>query len=454
MSRWFHPLLAVALLCSSSLVAEEAPVSFHRQVFPILRANCVSCHKPGKSKGQLDLSSHAGLLRGGKDGAAIEAGAPHRSRLFEDVTGEVPAMPEEGEPLTEEEVAVIERWIAQGAKDDTPPGVQLRVLSSPPIYNSAPALSALAWSSDGNLLAVGGFHEVLLHDGSGTELLARLPGHSPRIESLAFSADGKLLAVAGGAPSEYGEIQIWDVASRKLLRSIITTNDTVFGVSFAPDASKVAVGCADKTVRAFSVTEGVEVMKCDNHIDWVFATTFSRDGARLVSASRDRAVKLIDLATGRLIDDVNRPRDVALSLAGNPNEDQIAYGDEKGGVRIYKMEPRGGRLAEGDDKENSYLRECERLPGAVPALAWSRDGNLIAAGCASGEARVFNAADGKRRATLKAGEGAIFVIVFDAEGKRVATGGYDGKVRVFDSNSGDLLSTFTPVPLSPMTAAQ
>jgi WD40 repeat protein len=165
-------------------------------------------------------------------------------------------------------------------------------------------------------------------------------------------------------------------------------------------------------------------------------------------------VKLIDLATGRLIDDVNRPRDVALSLAGNPTEDQIAYGDEKGGVRIHKMEPRGGRLAEGDDKENSYLRECERLPGAVPALAWSRDGNLIAAGCASGEARVFNAADGKRRATLKAGEGAIFVIAFDPEAKRVATGGYDGKVRVFDSNSGDLLSTFTPVPLSHTTAAQ
>jgi WD40 repeat protein len=151
---------------------------------------------------------------------------------------------------------------------------------------------------------------------------------------------------------------------------------------------------------------------------------------------------------------VNKARDVALSLARNPREDQIVYGDEKGGVRIHKMEPRGGRLAEGDDKEHSFMRECDRLPGAVPALAWSPDGSLIAAGCATGEARVFKSADGKKAATLKAGDGAIFSIAFDPDSKRVATGGYDGEVRLFDAASGELLRKFTPVPLSARTAAQ
>ncbi len=434
--------------------ADAPEVSFHRDVFPLLRANCIACHKPGKAKGQLDLTSHAALMKGGKEGAALQPGKPHESRLIEDISGDVPAMPDEGEPLTADEVAVFEKWIAQGAADDTPAGIPLRALAVPPVYHGAPAIAALAWSPDGSLLAVGGFHEVLLHDGSGSQLVARLPGSSPRIESIAFSADGKLLAVAGGAASEYGEIQIWDVATRKILRSIITTTDTVYGVSFSPDASKVAVGCADKTVRAFSVVDGAELMKCDNHIDWVFATAFSGDGTRLVSASRDRAVKLIDVASGRLIDDVNRPRDVALSLARNPRADEVAYGDDKGGVRIYRMEPRGGRLAEGDDKENSYVRECDRLPGAVPALAWSWDGSLIAAGCTSGEARVFNAVDGKRTSTLKAGDGAIFSIAFDAKGERVATGGYDGEVRLFEAKTGKLLHAFIPVPLSPKTAAQ
>jgi WD40 repeat protein len=274
-NRFLSSLFGVVLATSSFVRGQEAPVSFHRDVFPLLRANCVGCHKPSKSKGQLDLTTHAALMKGGKDGAAVHPGDAGSSRLIEDISGDEPAMPEDGEPLTRAEIALIERWIAEGAKDDTPEGPALHKLTAPPVYYSAPAVAALAWSPTGNLLAVAGYHEVLLHDPDGSEPVGRLVGNSPRVESLAFSSDGKLLAVAGGAASEYGEIQIWDVASRTLVRSIVTTTDSVFGVSFSPDASKVAVGCADKTVRAFSLSDGREVMKCDNHIDWVFATAFS-----------------------------------------------------------------------------------------------------------------------------------------------------------------------------------
>jgi WD40 repeat protein/mono/diheme cytochrome c family protein len=459
-----HPHLLQALRFAAVLLllapaqnvsgADGTPVSFHRDVFPILRANCVACHKPGKAKGQLDLSTFPALMKGGKAGEAIHAGKPETSELIETVSGDEPEMPKDGEPLTPEEVAVITRWIAEGAKDDTPADGGLHRLAAPPVYRALPSVSALAWSPDGSVLAVSGFHEVLLHSGDGSKVIGRLVGQSPRIESVAFSPDGRQLAVAGGAASEYGEIQLWDLASQQLVRSILTTKDSVFGVSFSPDASRVAVGCADKTVRVFATADGREVMKCDNHIDWVYATCFSDDGQRLVSASRDRAVKLIDVATGRLIDDVNIPRDPVLSLARHPRENLVVFGDEKGGIRIHKMEPRGGRLAEGDNKENSYVRECERMPGPVHALAWSADGQWIAAGCATGETRLFKAADGKRVAMLKGAEGAVFAVAFEPTGASVVVGGYDGKLRVFETASGKLTREFDPVPLAPITAAK
>ena len=452
----FCTRLALAMVAFVSIsiaeTASEPGVSFRRDIVPLLRANCVGCHKPGKSKGQLDLTSHAAIMKGGKNGALMEGRDAHKSRLIEDISGEEPAMPEEGEPLTEQEVGLIAQWITEGAGDDTLPGPDLHKLSVPPVYHSAPRISALSWSPDGSLFAVSGFHEILLRSGDGAELVARLVGNSPQIEAISFSPDGKLLAAAGGAASEYGEIQIWDVTTRTLLRSILTTSDCVFGLSFSPDATRVAVGCADKTVRVFSITDGREIMKCDNHIDWVFATAFSSDGARLASASRDRAVKLIEVATGNLIDDVNKARDPVLTLVRNPKSDEVAFADEKGGIRLHRMEPRGGRLAEGDDKENSFIRECERMPGATPALAWSADGRLIAAGSSNGEARIFTAADGKRAATLKGSNAALFTVAFHPAGQEVATGGSDGKVRIFDAKTGALTRSFDPVPIATLAA--
>ena len=212
--------LLVLLLLPLLVHADDAPVSYHREIVPLLRANCIGCHKASKNKGGLDLSNHAALSKGGKHGLAVKPGKPEDSRLIKDISGAEPVMPEEGEPLTAAEVALVSRWIAQGAKDDTPAGIVSHKLSAPPAYQRLPSIPALAWSPDGSVLAVAGHHEVLLHTGDGSAIVARLVGESPRVESLAFSNDGKLLAVAGGAPSEYGEIQLWDVITRKLVRSL------------------------------------------------------------------------------------------------------------------------------------------------------------------------------------------------------------------------------------------
>jgi WD40 repeat protein len=293
------------------------------------------------------------------------------SELFLQLDGAEPEMPKDADPLTAAEIATIQRWLAEGANDDTPadPGVAHH-LTAPPTYRSAPAIAAIAWSANPAVLAVAGWHEVVLRSADGEQLLGRLVGESPRVESLAFSPDGSTLAVAGGAPSEYGEVQLWNVAEKKLTRSIKAGTDCVYGISWSPDGTKIAIGCPDKLVRVFAVADGREIMRCDNHIDWVFATAWSHDGARLVSASRDRAIKLIDVASGLLIDDLAKAREPLLCIARHPTEDLVAFGSDAGQVRLHKIAPRGGRLAEGDDKEESSVREFERLNGPVHSLAF------------------------------------------------------------------------------------
>src|SRR6185503_13037674 len=98
----------------------------------------------------------------------------------------------------------VRRWVAEGAKDDTPEVAKNNLTpGKPPVYRTAPVISSLAYSPDGKVLAVSGYREVILHKGDGSELLARLAGISDRIQSLAFSPDGSLLGVAAGTPANF-----------------------------------------------------------------------------------------------------------------------------------------------------------------------------------------------------------------------------------------------------------
>lgn len=419
--------------------AADKTISFDKDVMPIFRRNCTSCHRAGKAKGDLDLSTFAALTKGGKHGPSLK---PGDHNLITQISGDKPKMPEDGDPLTPVEVATIAAWVKQGAKDDTPAAI---VRTEPPKYKVPPVISAIAYSPDGKVLAVSGYHEVLLHNADGSGVIARLICESPRIESLAYSKDGKLLAACGGAPGVYGQVLIWETADNKLKAAYKVGIDSLFGISFSPEGDKVAFGGADKTARMISIADGKELLKFDNHADWVFGTAFTKDGKRLLSGSRDKAMKLIDVSNGQLIDDINKLLEPVMCMSRDPNADVIAYGGGLGTPRIYKMAENQQRTAANND--TNMMKTLERQAGPVCAIAFSPDSKLLAVGSTTGEVRLYNPADGKRGATLSGHNGAVFTIAFNPDGKTVTTGGFDGTIRIFEIG-GKLVKSFTPVALT------
>jgi len=448
--------LTVFLLANLGRAAEENPVSFYRDVFPLFKRSCNGCHHPGKLKGQLDLTTYEFFKKGGKHGPGFVSGKPKESIIMEEISGDEPSMPKEGDPLGKLEVALVERWISEGAKDDTPANAGSTKLTEAPTYTVSPVISAMAFNPDGSRLAVSGYHEVLLLDGLSSNLVARFVGESPRIESVAFSSDGKRLAVAASAPARFGEVQVWDASATGTgfvpQKSYKVALDSVFGISWSPDGERLAFGGADKSVRIITVADGKELMKFDGHSDWVFATTWATNGQRLLSGSRDRAMKLIDVKSGQFIDDINKLVEGVLCFARHPKEDLVAYGGELGVSRIYKISDNQGRTAANND--SNLVKEFERMPGAIQAIAYSPDGASICLGSVGGEARLYNTNDRKRLATLKGHQGAIFAIAYHPRTNQVVTGGYDGKLRVFETTKGETLRTFVPVPLATVAGSR
>ena len=103
---------------------------FKAQILPILAARCQSCHNHALKLSGLNLESSAGMNAGGVHGPVVVAGNAQQSPLYRRVARmEKPFMPMEGEALSEAEVALLKRWIEQGAV--WPEGVGVSPASAP-----------------------------------------------------------------------------------------------------------------------------------------------------------------------------------------------------------------------------------------------------------------------------------------------------------------------------------
>jgi hypothetical protein len=111
---------AALLRAQAAVVAPPQPVSFAKDVEPILDRSCRSCHGDAVQLGKLDLSTRDSALRGGARGSDLVPGDAGASRLYRRIAGlERPPMPAQGDPLTAEEIDAVKRWIDAGAAWDT-----------------------------------------------------------------------------------------------------------------------------------------------------------------------------------------------------------------------------------------------------------------------------------------------------------------------------------------------
>jgi WD40 repeat protein/mono/diheme cytochrome c family protein len=444
--------------------SSQAPVSFYKQIRPIFQENCQGCHQPAKAGGGFVITHVARILKGGESGdAGVVPGKPDESALMSQITadgGKAPAMPKGRQPLSASQVALVRRWIGEGAHDDTPAAANVLVdMDHPPVYTAPPVLTSLRFSPDGSLLAVSGYHEVLLYKADGSELVARLVGLSERIESAVFSPDGKRLAVSGGSPCRMGEVQVWNLQTRKLAVSYPVTYDTVYGASWSGDGKLVAFGCSDNSVRAIDARSDKQVLFQGAHNDLVVGTVFSTNSAHLVSISRDGSMKLIEVATQRFIDNITSITPSLLkgglmALARHPSKDELLAGGADGVPEIYKMFRTQDRQI-GDDF--NLIRKFDALPGRVFAVCYNADGSRIAAASSldgHGEARVYQAQDGKLVSKFELAQCGLYAIGYRPDGKALAVGGFDGMVRLIDPDTGKPIREFLAVPSSPAKEAE
>jgi hypothetical protein len=415
-------------------------VSFTDEVAPILNAKCVACHNAKTAKGRLNLVSYAALMKGGESGDSIEPGDADSSYLCSLI--EDGSMPAEADPLADEEIALIKKWVALGGRLDAGADPNLPLIrimprpqqpDSPESYRLAIPVTALAFSPDGATLASSGYHEVLLWNVADGTLLRRIGNMAERIYDLEFHPDGQRLAIAAGTPGQFGEVRIVNATDGSVVRDLTVIEDVAFGVSFSPDGTRLACAGGDRTIRVFDVETGAEQVVIEDHADWVMAIAFSPDGSRLASASRDKTAKLFDAATGDALQTFNSHGDVVYGVGFFPDGSHVATCGADDRIRTWATE------------NGAQKQEIRGFGGDVFGLQVLPDGQAVS--CSEDKsARLHTLGDGKEVRKFTGHAEWVYAVAAHADSKRAATGSYDGEVRLWNLEDGSQVLTFRAAP--------
>jgi WD40 repeat protein len=149
------------------------------------------------------------------------------------------------------------------------------------VYQSAqPSPCCVAFSPSGRILAAGDWNgDVIWWDLQSKKELHKIAGQKRRINALAFSPDGELIAIGSDRSG-----CVWDLRSRTEMWRFVPEKAGVDGAAFSRDGKTLAMGSEDGTIRLWASATGKELRRLAKQSGGLNSLAFSPDGNTLVSA--------------------------------------------------------------------------------------------------------------------------------------------------------------------------
>lgn len=303
------------------------------------------------------------------------------------------------------------------------------------------------------------------------ESLCILKGHSSAVKSIACSPDGQILASGG----EDKTINLWNLQTRELIRTLEGHSKDVTSVAFSPDGQILASGSEDKTIKLWNWHTGELQKTLKGHLFGVLCVACSPDRQILASGSRDGTIKLWNLHTGKLqcsleghsyrINCVSFSPDGQILASGSGSncsydEDNIKLWDLqtgklkrslKGhdqswgldGVNCVTVSPDGQTLVSSSRESsiklwNLHTGELQRTLQAqqyVDLVAFSPKGQILAS-CRSQNINLWNLNTGEIICTLETSSSSwityfITSVTFSPDGESLASCSEDGTINIW-----------------------
>jgi WD40 repeat protein len=231
--------------------------------------------------------------------------------------------------------------------------------------------------------------------------------------------------------SAAGSLMVWDYKNREQVFSLFSDDQSlspVTALSLSPDGFQLVSAYKDKVIRVWDLITGEQTARLVGHGDQIVECRFSKYGTRIVSASKDKSLRLWDSMTGACLATLSGHLSSVTACAFSRDGSWIVSGANDGSVKIW-------------DASIGSSSQQDSVPAPpVQACAFSADGKQIV----SAVGQTIDLWDGTTGAHLKALRGHTETVTdcaFAPDGKRIVSVSSDKTLRIWDVQYGTELST-------------
>jgi outer membrane protein assembly factor BamB/predicted nucleic acid-binding Zn-ribbon protein len=265
-----------------------------------------------------------------------------------------------------------------------------------------------------------------------------LTGHASAVTCLATSQDGKLLA--SGC---YKNIKLWDLETGELLHTLAMHSEAmaVSSIAISPDGETLA--CANADIEIWSLRTRQQIRTLETAC-WASAVAISPDGKILVSGGEDPvdetgSIEIWDLQKGEILQDLYP--DAVYAVAISADGKILASAGSKARAESTENKEEAGLIQVRRLDTRELLHALVETSGKVSSVAVSPDGQVLASGCQDGSVKLWDLKTGQVQRILLGHSLAVNCVTISADGNVLASGSGDKTVRLWNAHTGELLQT-------------
>jgi len=208
--------------------------------------------------------------------------------------------------------------------------------------------ASFCFSSDGQLVLIGGHRKFDLFDVATGHCLQTFVGHACKVTSACFSPDNDY-ALSGG---DDNILRLWDVTTGRCIHTFEGHKDAVSSTCFSPDGRFAVSGCSprdrsscleflgnlDTSLKLWDLASGRCIRTFEGHRNHVNSICSSSDGRFILSGSDDATLKLWDIISGKCIRTFKGHKESTFSVCLSSNGHIALSGSDDATLKLWNVE--------------------------------------------------------------------------------------------------------------------